>query len=278
MYFGTHVSAAGNLALAPERSAQDGGECFQFFDRSPQGGKPSLLTLEIIKAFKAAMIKYGQQACYIHSPYYINLGSPNNRIYYGSISTLRDELGRGSQLGVKYLNTHVGSAKDSTYAKSIKLVVAAIKKIMAGYRGSTELILEMSAGSGQIIGDTLEEMSDIIFHKDLTKYKIGLCLDTAHAFASGYDLSTAVKTKKFIDQFDKIISLKNLKLIHGNDSKEEFNSKRDRHEDLGRGTIGLACFQALVQDKRLKKVDIILETPTEELDRENLDILKGFRK
>ncbi|MFA6428450.1 MAG: deoxyribonuclease IV [Candidatus Buchananbacteria bacterium] len=277
MKFGTHVSAAEKLSLAPGRSALVGGEIFQFFDRSPQGGPAKPLTSEEIKAFKAALKINQQQACYIHSPYYINLGSPNKKIYYGSITTLRSELTRGSQLGVKYLNTHVGSAKDSTYTQSLKLVVAALKKVYNDYEGSTQLILENAAGAGQIIGDTLEELAEIIFHRDLKQYHLGVCLDTAHAFGSGYDLSDAAKTKKFIKQVEKIIGWANVKLIHGNDSKAEFNSKHDRHADLGQGKIGLACFETLVQDKRLKEVDIIIETPTKDLDETNLNILKGFR-
>lgn len=286
MLIGTHVSAGGGVQNAPKNSHAAGGEIFQFFSRSPRGGPAPKLTPAIIKEFKVNMKKYGQRECYIHAPYYINLASSNNRIYYSSIEVLRQELERSTLLGVKYMMTHLGSAKDLGEKQALEKVAEGIKKVLKDYTGTTQLLLEISAGAGMIIGDTFEEIAYIIkkVKKELkirnSKLKIipGVCFDTCHAFASGYDLRDKKAVKKTFAEFDRVIGLKKLKLIHANDSKTEFNSRRDRHADIGQGKIGLQGFNALVNDKRLKNINLILETPTKELDKKNIEILKKMMK
>lgn len=274
---GSHVSAAGDLSLAPERSAAGGGECFQFFSRPPQGGPAKSITAKQAESFQANLKKFRQAECYIHAPYYINLASTNNRICQGSISVLRQELERGSELGVKYLMTHLGSAKDLGEQAGIKKVVKGLAEILKGYRGSTEFLVEMAAGAGAIIGDSFEEIKKIIQAPGLKKYRIGVCLDTAHAFASGYDLRDAKNLNRVFKNFDRILGLKNLKLIHANDSLTDFNSRRDRHAHIGQGRIGLAGFQALVNFVRRQKINLILETPHDGQDIEDIKILKQLR-
>ncbi|MFH1145659.1 MAG: TIM barrel protein, partial [bacterium] len=143
--FGSHVSAAGGLENAPANSRAVGGEVFQFFSRPPQGGKPKPVTDTDVKKFKQAMKDNAQKECYIHSPYFINLASKDNRIRYGSISVLKEELERGSLLGTKYLMFHPGSAKDVGAKKGIQMVVEGIAEILKGYKGSCELLVEISA-------------------------------------------------------------------------------------------------------------------------------------
>lgn len=274
MFFGSHVSAAGGVTKAPRRSFDIGGEVFQFFSRSPQGGPASALNSSVIQLFKANMKKYKQRECYIHAPYFINLASAKNSTYYGSISVLREELQRGTLLGAKYMMTHLGSAKELGEQEALKKVIAGIDKILTGYSGSTRFLVEISAGSGQIIGDQFEEIAVII---KKVKYPVGVCFDTAHAFASGYDLRDSKTVNKTLIRFDKIIGLGKLKLIHANDSKAEFGSHRDRHENIGQGKIGLAGFSALIKYSALKKINFIAETPDEDMDKENLEILKKMR-
>lgn len=277
MKIGAHVSAAGSLALAPERAQEIGCECFQFFSRSPQGGKASIITPELVALFKANMKTYKQSNAYIHAPYYINFASLDNRIYHGSINVIKDELERGSSLGVKYVMFHPGSYKDSGAEKGLELVCAGLKKVLDNYQGSTELLIEMSAGAGKIIGDTYEEIDKIINSKQLKKFKLGICFDTAHAYASGYDLASKEAVLKTFSSFEKILGLKNLKLIHANDSKVELNAKRDRHEHIGIGKIGVAGFQSIVDVASKNNIDLILETPADDLRLEDLKILKTMR-
>lgn len=277
MNIGAHISAAGDVTLAPERAKDIGCECFQFFSRSPQGGKASIITKEIGKKFEENMKQYGQSNCYIHGPYYINFASLNNRIYYGSISVIKEELERGSILGVKYLMFHPGSYKESGPKKGLELVCDGLEKILNGYTGKTELLIEMSAGAGNVIGDTYEEIDKIISSKKLKKYHLGICFDTAHAYASGYDLATKKAVEKTFYDFDKVLGIKNLKLIHANDSKVELNAKKDRHEHIGQGKIGLIGFQTIVDFAKKNKIDLILETPDLDGRKKDIEILKKMR-
>lgn len=278
---GAHISAAGDMSLAPLRAVEAGLECFQFFSRPPQGGPAKPVTAELAKKFQTNCKKHELES-YIHAPYYINLASANNRIYHGSIGVLREELERGSKLGVKYLMTHLGSAKDLGEKEGLKKTIDGIGKILEGYQGGTKFLIEMSAGSGAIIGDTFEEIAKIIFSAKLKKYKIGICYDTAHGFASGYDLRTEKAVKQTFNKFNEILSLKNLQLMHANDSLADFNSHKDRHEHIGKGKIGLAGFKALVAIAQKQKISLVLETPHEgPKDKgllEDIRVLKKLRK
>ncbi|MBU1039115.1 deoxyribonuclease IV [Patescibacteria group bacterium] len=283
MLFGSHISAAGGVTKAPERAAEVGCEVFQFFSRSPQGGSAPKLTAQVVEAFKKHCLNYNQLETYIHAPYYINFASAKVSIRHSSASIIRQELERGSLLGVKYVMAHLGSFKDVSDKKGLQYVVKGLTKMLTDYKGSTEFLIEISAGAGKVIGDSFEEVASIIHQveKDRkVKSTIGVCFDTCHAFASGYDLRTKQSVKKVLDSFNHIIGLDKLRIIHINDSKHDLNSHKDQHEHLGKGKIGLAGFKALVQDRRLKNVNMILETPKNEAgdDPRNLAILKKFRR
>ncbi len=258
MLFGSHVSIAGGIKNAPINAHKIGADTFQMFSRSPRGGKPNISDEDIIE-FKKNCKKYSLKTFYIHSPYYINLASANNRIRYGSISVLRDELEIGSKLGATAVMTHLGSAKDFPEKEALQMVVDGIKKILDGYTGKTKFLIEISAGSGQIIGDTFEEIGKII--KTVKNKNLGVCFDTCHAFASGYDLRTKKSVDETFKDFDKKIGLEKLIVLHLNDSLVELNSHKDRHADIGEGLIGLEGIKALINHPKLKKLDAILETP-----------------
>ncbi len=276
MNIGVHVSAAGDLSLAPIRAEEIGCECFQFFSRPPQGGPGKEITPELAKKFRENSEKF-QMPSYLHAPYYINLASAEGRIYHSSISILREELERGSKLGVKYLMFHIGSSKDLDRQEALDKVTEGIFQIMENYKGSTELLIEIAAGSGNVIGANLEEVEGILSHPKLSKFKIGVCFDTCHAFASGYDLRDEKTVKATFAKFDKIIGLKKLKLIHANDSMADFDSKKDRHEHIGHGKIGLKGFKAIVAFAKEQNIDMILETQHDELLAEDIKILKKLR-
>jgi deoxyribonuclease IV len=287
MFFGSHVSIAGGLELAPERAASVGCEVLQIFSRSPRGGKPPKLAPSTIKAYQDNCKKYNIKESYIHAPYYINLASKTPRIRWGSISVLKEELERGSALGVSYLMTHLGSAKDYGRKKSIEKVIRAIIHVLKDYQGSTQFLLEQSAGAGGedgIIGGKLEElnyiMSNVNSQLSTVANRCAVCIDTCHAFAMGYDLRTKKSVNDFVKKIDSTIGLKNLKLWHFNDSKFGLGEHKDRHEHIGKGKIGKEGFKALVNHPKLKNINAILETPkdkTGQLDKMNLKLLRNFK-
>lgn len=258
------------------RAQKAGCECFQFFSRSPQGGPAKGLTAKVVADFKTSCKKYKLES-YIHSPYYINLASAKNNIYYGSSGVLREELERGSLLGVKYLMAHLGSARDLGEKAGLEKTVAGLEKILTGYKGQTGFLIEMSAGAGAVIGDTFEEIVKIIDAPKLKKFNIGICFDTCHAFASGYDLRTEKAVKETFKKFDGTIGLKRLKLIHANDSQTELGSHKDRHAHIGQGRIGLEGFKAIVKFAKKQKINLILETPDGDDRIEDMKILKKTR-
>lgn len=273
MHIGCHVSIAGGVFEAPKRAADLGCECMQIFTRSPQGGKAPELTEEVIAKFKKQIKDYAVKNTVIHTPYYVNFASSNNRIRYGSVSVVRDELERGSLLSAKYVMTHLGTAKDLGKVEAFKKTVEMLSKSLEGYIGETKLLLENSAGAGAIIGDDLKELGKII--KDVKNKSIaGICIDTQHSFASGYDWNDFEKTLKRIDEE---LGLENIKLFHINNSETELGSKKDRHAHLDSGKISLDAFQKIVAFAEKNNIDLILETEHDRVE-EDIKILKSFRK
>lgn len=280
MKFGAHVSIAGGIPNAPANAAVLGCEVFQMFSRSPRGGKAAPITDEVGWSFQSECKKYKQAASYIHTPYYINFASDNNRIRFGSIAIIREELERASRLGVKAIMTHLGSAKDTTPEVAIKITAESIAKALKGYKGKAKLLLELSAGAGLIIGATFDDMAEIIklAEKKLGKrHVIGVCLDTAHIFASGYDLRDKKTVDATLKLFDKTIGLSRLGVIHANDSVVDLGEKRDRHEHIGRGKIGVEGFRALIHHSKLKNIDMIVETPSQTGMKRDIVLFKKLR-
>lgn len=274
MLFGAHVSIAGGIDKAPERAADFGCEVFQIFSRSPQGGPPPALTDDLVAQFQENIKKYGQKEFYVHTPYIINLASAEKRIEESSVRLIKEDLARASTLGARYVMTHVGSAKDGDKGEARAKVAENLKRVLAEAH-TAELLLEMSAGAGRIIGDTFEDFA--FFMRELEGYKVGICFDTAHMFASGYDIRDDAHVQETLDTFDRIVGLAHLKLSHCNDSKAGLGEKKDRHEHLGKGMIGFAGFEALVKEPRLEKINFVCETEHDAV-AEDIRILKEFRE
>ncbi|HWQ99967.1 MAG TPA: deoxyribonuclease IV [Candidatus Methylomirabilis sp.] len=275
MKFGAHVSIAGGVQNAPLNAAKIGCEIFQMFSRSPQGGPAPKLTDTVVASFHDNCRTGRLSEWVIHAPYYINLasGAPTIRMNSGRI--VREELERGTVLGAAYVMFHPGSAKDVGEPEGSQLVVETMKRLLDGYSGTTKLLIEISAGAGMIIGDTFEEVAEILNGVD--NPDVGVCFDTAHAFASGYDL----RDKKAIDatmkKFDETIGLKRLKMSHCNDSKVELGAHKDRHEHLGDGFIGAKGFKELVRHPAWKDINLYLETEPDEVAKD-LAFLKKARQ
>lgn len=288
MKFGAHVSIEGGIEKAPKRAYSFGCECFQMFSRSPHGGKATEITKEKAEEFKKKCGEYGLKNYYVHTPYYINLASENNRIYYGSISAIRKELEVADLIGARAVVTHLGSAKGLGKIEAEKKLIKGLIKIFRQFpfpkNGETKedgfratLLLEITAGAGEIMGDIFEEMARFMkeAEKSLKKNKLAVCFDTAHAFASGYDLRTEMAVKETFDKFDKLIGMERLGLVHCNDSLAPFGSHADRHDNIGNGKIGLGGFRAILNDARFKGMDFVIETPNGR-EKKDLDLLRSL--
>ena len=278
MRIGCHVSIAGGIINASERASDLGCEVFQMFTRSPQGGPAPKIDADVIKKFKEEMSKNGQENCYTHAPYYINFASANESTRKASIRVIREELERGSLIGAKYVMTHLGSSKDFSREEALVLVAEGVKKIIKDYKGSTEFLLEISAGSGNIIGDTFEELHQILEYirvNDVMIYhNIGICLDSAHMFASGYDIKTKAGFEATLKTIKNTVGLEKIKLIHANDSKVDLGEKKDRHDHIGDGKIGVEGFKNLIN--AFPGIDFILETKPDKVI-EDIKKLKEIR-
>lgn len=268
---------------APQRAADLGCETFQIFTRSPQGGKAPDISESTVKNMKEQLEKFGFDDFVVHAPYFVNFGSVKKNIFYGSVSVVRDELERSSQIGARFLMTHLGTFKEIGEEKGIDQVIDGLQKVLKDYKGSTEFLLEIAAGAGSVIGDTFEELA--AFVKELKKMKGfgGICLDTQHAFSSGYDLGTKAGVKKTFAEFDKTIGLKYLRMSHFNDSKVELGGKKDRHDHIGEGHIGEEGFKEIMGfwkglEKKMKDDQpLILETEHDKV-MEDIKKLKAIRK
>ncbi|MFH0853194.1 MAG: deoxyribonuclease IV [bacterium] len=274
---GAHVSAAGSVADAVQKAYELGCECFQFFSRSPRGGPAPKLDKQTIALFRQRSRGYDLPSV-IHAPYYINFASDKLRIRQASSRVLREELERGSLLGCQAMMTHLGSTKDLGEKQALKLTAEGIIELLKGYKGTTQFLIELSAGAGAIIGDSFEEVATII--KQVEKKvpaRVGVCFDTCHAFVSGYDLRTAKDVAQTLTEFNKIIGLDRLKVIHLNDAKFELGSRRDRHEHIGLGEIGETGIQALLNYKKMAGLLAILETPSDDKRIQDLELVKKLR-
>jgi deoxyribonuclease IV len=274
MKFGAHVSIAGGIQNAPARAAELGCEVFQMFSRSPQGGPAPKLTPEVVEEFLARTTEHKLEQWVIHSPYYINFASGEEKTRKSSIRIIREELERGTLINASYVMFHPGSAKDVGEELAMQHCIEGIKKVLDGYTGTTQLLIEMSAGAGMVIGDTFEELAALL--EGIDHPELGICFDTAHAFASGYDLRTQEAVDETFKKFDKVVGLKRLKMSHCNDSKIELGGKRDRHEHLGQGFIGLDGFKAIVHSKKLQHMNLFCETEPDHV-AEDIRKLKAIR-
>ena len=274
MKFGAHVSIAGGIDKAPQRAHDLGCECFQIFSRSPRGGKPPELKNELVASFLDECANCEITEYYIHTPYYVNLCSEKKELRDSSISIIKEELERGSTLGVKYIMTHLGSSKGSNRKQALNMIIEGLKKIMGNSDYSTELLLENTAGQGATMGDSFEELAEIL--NGVKGSDIGICIDTAHLFASGYDIRTEDKFKETFNKLSGTIGVENIKLFHGNDSKIGLGERKDRHEHIGKGKIGTQGFKNIITNPTFENINMIVETPPDKVG-DDIKVLKKLR-
>lgn len=274
MRFGAHVSIAGGIENAPLRAGELGCECFQMFTRSPRGGSPPELEDSLLEAFFLNCSEVSVSDYYVHTPYFINMASGKEELRKKSVDLVREELERSSALGAKYMMTHIGSAKDIQRNVAITNVVDSLLRVLEDYRGTTRLLLENTAGQGHTIGVSFEEISLIL--NRVAYDDLGVCMDTAHMFASGYDIRTPEGVEKLVERINAEFGPGTVKLVHANDSKAEFNSGKDRHEHPGQGKIGIDCFRAMIENPFFENLDMIVEMPPFEVAKD-VELLKKLR-
>jgi len=252
----------------------------QIFSRDPRQWRKSRLKPADIEEFRKRREKSNISLVFIHIPYLINLASPYNILYNGSIRACIEDIREAETLGAEYIVTHMGSHKKSGEVPGIKKITQALNKILdRTAKSSVSLLLENTSGSGSWLGYKFEHQRLIIDGIE-DKKRIGVCFDTCHAYVAGYDLASAEGYNATIAELDELVGLKKLGLIHLNDTRDKLASHRDRHEHIGKGRIGLEGFRRMICDPRLKDVAFILETPkdSDDADRINLQVVRKLKK
>lgn len=276
MKVGAHVSAAGGIDLAIDRGVAIGAETIQIFGSPPQSLIPPKHSPESIGTFKRKAAEKNVNPVFLHAPYLINLATDRADYLKICIAALTSAMKLAEDLGARGVIFHTGSSGERSFEEVLEQVVGAIKEII-GSTDSAELIIENSAGAGGTIGDRPEEIGSII--KATGSDRIKTCLDTQHAFASGFDLTTEEGVGVMVADWDREIGLNRLVAIHANDSKVPLGGNKDRHENIGEGLIGKSGFRILKSNPYLAKLPWIIETPgfaNKGPDKDNLDILKSL--
>lgn len=253
---GCHLSSSKGFVSMAKNAISIDADTFQFFTRNPQGSKAKDLDLEDIKEFLKI---YPDKKIVAHAPYTLNPCSDNPKTAEFAELVFVDDLKRMELIPHNYYNFHPGSHVGQGVQIGIEKISALLNKIITPMQ-TTTVLLETMSGKGSEVGSTFEELQQIMENVHLTE-KVGVCLDTCHIYSAGYDIVN--KLDNVLEQFDNIIGLNKLKAIHLNDSKMPFNSRKDRHEQIGKGTIGLEAIVNVINHPKLKHLPFILETPNE---------------
>lgn len=274
-YIGAHVSASGGVENAPINAHQIGATAFALFTKNQRQWASPPLTEKSIDAFKENCYKYGYTATQIlpHDSYLINLGHPEAESLQKSREAFLDEMNRCGQLGLDRLNFHPGSHLGKIDEGICLKTIAESINITLDKTAGVTAVIENTAGQGTNLGFRFEQIATIIDHVD-DKSRMGVCIDTCHAYSAGYNLKTEDGFYQTFADFERIIGFKYLKGMHINDSKKEFGSRVDRHDSLGVGTIGITPFKLIMADARFDNIPLILETPNDEIWAEEIAMLK----
>ncbi|NLA38493.1 MAG: deoxyribonuclease IV [Methanomicrobiales archaeon] len=261
---GCHVSIAGSIDLAVGRALERGCDTFQIFSRNPRGWKAKDLDPGVVDAFRAAVDAAGIGPVVDHMPYLPNPASPDDAIYEKSVTALTGELERCSLLGIPFLVTHLGHHRGAGTDAGQERIIAAIDRALADAgEGDVMLLLENTAGEKNSMGSSIAELALIREGID-SRERIGICFDTCHAFAAGYDLRTTDAVGAVFGELDDLIGLEHIRVIHLNDSKGDLGGGLDRHEHIGLGAIGEEGFRHILRHPAVRALPLICETPVDE--------------
>lgn len=277
LLIGAHTSAAGGAYHALEEGVSIGATTIQLFTRNQKRWNAQLFSEEEIQNWEVTLKATGLEKIMSHDSYLINLGSPKADMLAKSRKEFKDEFIRCQQLKISYLNFHPGAALTSTEEECLDTIVESLASLESqADKGHTKLLIETTAGQGSTVGHRFEHLAYLIerLHK---KIPIGVCIDTCHIFAAGYDISTKKGWDQTLEEFDKIIGLKYLYAFHVNDSLQPLGSRKDRHANLGKGKIGIECFEYLMKNPLTRELPKYLETPNgETMWKKEIALLREF--
>jgi deoxyribonuclease-4 len=275
---GVHTSIAGSLKQAAERAHRIGCTSFQIFSSSPRMWRARDFATEEVAVFRTLRRTYDLSPLAIHVNYLVNLATPDAELRQRSVEAFAGEIHRAVDLGADYLVLHPGSFRDSSPEQGIRALAASVRQaIRIAPPGRVRILMENTCGQGNVLGGTFAQLRNIL--AALEGLPVDCCIDTAHCFAAGMDLATAEGLEAMVSGLSRTVSLQRVLLIHCNDSRSALGSRRDRHEHIGQGGIGLEGFRRIVNHPLLRDKVFILETPLEEEgdDRRNLATLRSVR-
>lgn len=274
---GAHVSIAGGIEKAIARGEEIGCTAIQVFTRNASRWQVKPLTAEAISKFREAFDQSSIAYVASHDSYLINLASPDEQLRAKSIAAFIDEMQRCQQLGIGDLVMHPGAHMGKGVESGLQTLAESFHTILRQAPVDVRILIENTAGQGTCLGSQFEELAEVM--RLVPDGNFGICLDTCHAYAAGYDLSNVAGYVAMMDQFEELIGCEKIALFHANDSKKELGSRVDRHDHIGKGYVGQVGFQMLMQDQRFRYVAKIIETPSGDnhcYDLENLSLLRAF--
>ncbi|MBI2930257.1 MAG: deoxyribonuclease IV [Planctomycetes bacterium] len=277
LHLGAHLSIAGGLHLACARGQELGCEVIQIFTRNQQQWRTKPLSDDEVMTFKQACRRHRIRLAFAHDSYLVNLCAPDGDIRERSLSAFVEEMERCERLGLAFLVTHPGSPGVTGEREGIRAMIASLDEALKRTGGlRTRVLLETSAGQGACVGHRFEQMREMI-EGVREPERLGVCFDTCHVFAAGYDLRTRAAYDATLDEFDRLIGVKRIEAFHVNDSKRELGSRVDRHEHIGKGHLGIEAFRCLMRDRRFARIPKVIETPKEDdMDARNLSLLRDL--
>jgi deoxyribonuclease-4 len=274
---GAHMSIAGGVHRAIERARSIDCTAMQIFVKNNMQWFARPFLRDEIEAFREHGQRQELGAVFAHANYLINLAATNPQFHANSLRALSEELARADQLGLPFIVLHPGAHLGAGEDAGLEKIVAAIDQVFARLpRVKTRLALETTAGQGTSLGYTFQHLADIIGNVRAPE-RLCVCLDTAHVFAAGHELTSAAGTRQMLREFDRIVGLQHLVALHLNDSKSARGSRVDRHEHIGKGKIGLEAFRVIMRDRRLRKIPKVLETPKGKDLREDVENMRALR-
>jgi deoxyribonuclease-4 len=279
---GVHVSISGGIHLAVERAAELRCTTFQIFPSNPRGWRQKPLDEEEVLAFREGVTRRGLEPFFVHMPYLPNLASADDELYEKSTAALVDGINRTARLGGRYLITHLGSHRGAGLAAGQERAAAAIRRaVEATPRADVTVLMENAAGKSNQVGTTFNELSTLYkMAGKKAQARLGLCVDTCHAHAMGYDLAGGGDgLERILAEVDEYVGINKIKIVHLNDAKAPAGSGLDRHEHIGLGTIGREGFKKIINHPSLRHLPMVLETPREGAwDEKNLKTVRRLRR